>query len=104
MKEYTRTELIEICEKAIIDHTKWSDRDSSASIIQIGTCWALLKANCEFEVLHKGGLITDTKTIWVEVKYTDFMGFECGEKNNKEETFYLPTEEILIETEGRDWY
>ena len=105
MKEtYTREELIRLCEKAIVPCDKWSNRDSSDAIRQIGNTWALLKAGCPFKVLTEGNLKTDDRTIWVECTFTNFMGYECGVDDNAKETNYIPTEKRLKEKKGSDWY
>lgn len=109
--DYTREELIKICEKAIVPESKWSDRDSASSIRQVGDCWALLKAGCDFEVRTKentekdSNCITDEDTIWVDFFFNGFQRFEYGEDVDKEEkTNYLPTPKRLSEIKGKDWY
>lgn len=104
-KKYTREELLNICERAFVPEDKWSDRDSADAQKQLGWCYAWLKAGCEFEVLYKeGGMFTDERTIWIEVKAKGFMYFEDSECGKDEETFYLPTEAKLEKMKGRDWY
>ena len=49
---YNREKLIKICEKAIVDISKWSNRDSPSAQINIGKCWALLKAGCEYNLSY----------------------------------------------------
>lgn len=99
---YSRTELIAICEQAIVDQTHWTDRDSAHSMIGVGTAWALLSAGCEFRVLTKGNLKTDQNTIWIEITYQGFQYFEMHELSF--DHFYLPTPKRLAERAGKDWY
>ena len=99
---YKRKELISICEKAIIDQKLWGNRDSSTAQRQVGECWALLKAGCNYEILTKGNLKTNDKTIWVKITFNGFDFFEGGKVET--EIFYLPTNTRLNKTNGRDWY
>lgn len=101
MKEdYTREELIDICEKSIVPEFHWSNRDSHEAHLNIGSCWALLKAGCDFRVLTSGILSTDDRTIWLEIDAKGFTCFEGGAKQS--ELYYLPTIERL--SKGGDWY
>lgn len=102
-KKYTRKELIEICEQAIVLEKDWSDRDSEQSQRNVGVCWAFLKCGCDFEIVYDDGLCsTDDRTIWLWI-YT--KGFECFEGGGKERYhIYLPTKKRLKECEGGDWY
>lgn len=104
--KYTRENLIGICEKAIVQESKWGDRDSHHSHIGVGTVWALLKAGCAFEIKDnpEGICCTDDKTIWIEIFARDFSAFENGEERGCGEQYYLPTEARLKEAEGGDWY
>jgi hypothetical protein len=103
---YSREELISICEQAIVPETEWRNRDTPHSQERVGICWALLKAGCEFEIASHGGQCsTDERTIWLTVKHMTFASFEYGRYGNDEyEIFYLPTPERLKQREGRDWY
>jgi len=105
----TREDLIAICERATnVPWTEWGNRDSPGATMKLGECWALLKAGCPFEIrygnTHEAPCITNEKTIWIDVHFTDFTGFEYGERLNAEETFYLPTPKRLDEVAGGDWY
>ena len=102
--KYSRTKLIDICERAIVHKRNWDDRDSSDAILQVGKAWALLKAGCEFTILTKSSLKTTEDTIWIEISYTDFSGFENDVDDNRKTNFYLPTESRLEENKGKDWY
>ena len=108
---YTREELIEICEKAIVQETDWNDRDTEASQCKVGECWALLKAGCDFEVMYDDGMCsTDETTIWLYVYSEGFRYFEyaSGEEDDNEykekHHYYLPTLKCLEEANGKDWY
>lgn len=108
--ELTRDTLISICEKSIVDVTKWESRDCSMSQELIGKLWALLKANCQFEILFEDGLCTNEETIWIRVWWPKFIHFDGVDfdLNNKEdlhsENFYLPTIFRLAQVNGSDWY
>lgn len=114
---YTREMLIDICEKAVVDTSKWDNRDSAQAQIGVGTAWALLKADCKFEVTYKpksDPCVTDDKTIWIQFFVTDFywfdgMGHEERKKYpdgkpNHDYHFFLPTQKRLDENPGGDWY
>lgn len=114
-KEYTRAELIKICEKAFVPQERWSNRDSASSHIQLGKIYALLKAGCEFEIVYTKdgkGCSTDERTIWIQFWVHDFQWFEYGsdafddKRGRKDHEYhgYLPTAQRLKETKGRDWY
>ena len=105
---YTRADLIEICERAIVPHDKWTDRDTPRSQTRVGEAWALLKAGCDFDVTYKpryerDGCVTDDQTIWLEITHDDFGTFDWGGPQEVE-TFYLPTPKRIDAHEGRDWY
>lgn len=102
--DYTREELVSICERAIVPESKWCDRDSAGAQRQVGETWALLRAGCDFEVVEKDGhIITDEHTIWVRLKYDGFSVFDSG-ADKYEELSYLPTTQHLDERNGEDWY
>ncbi|MGX7926483.1 hypothetical protein ACWPMX_07905 [Tsuneonella sp. HG094] len=114
---YSRGELIAICESAIVPQAKWRDRDSESAHCQLGKCWALLRAGCEFQVLYepnsRSGLSTDDLTIWVETLSEGFDYFEswampgdaaARRADLRRETHYLPTPKRLKNAAGEDWY
>lgn len=104
MKEYTRKELINICEKAFVIESKWHDRDSQISQEQLGKCYALLKDGCDFKVIYDEYLCkTDENTIWLYIYSKGFQSFELG-ADKEEELFYLPTLKRLEKANGNDWY
>lgn len=99
---YAREELISICEDAIRPEAVWHNRDSEAAHRQLGECWALLKAGCEFEVdltFHRAG---NDQTIWVCTTSKGFQWFEIHEMRDGH--FYLPTRKRLAERGDEDWY
>lgn len=103
--DYTREELIGLCEKASVQEHDWSNRDSAEAQMQIGKCLMLLKAGCEFVIWTEGDedadtCITDEDTIWVNIKFKGFAFFE-GDMEEKEH-FYIPTKKRV--GEGGDWY
>ena len=101
----THEMLIAICERAAAyPYSKWNDRDCAEATMQLGRCWALLKAGCPFYLSRASPCISDARTWWITVNFTDFSGFEYGERNNAQETFYLPTMERLDAEEGGCWY
>jgi hypothetical protein len=107
MMEYTREQLIAICEKAIVPEEKWGNRDSASAQQKVGMAWAFLKAGVPFKVLTEhghGNLVTDERTIWLEFHIKDFGCWDYREGERGVETTYLPTEKRLAECEGEDWY
>lgn len=101
--QYTRDELLEVCERGFSPEGSWCNRDSSGAVRQLGECYALLRAGCEYRILCGGGLSTNGRTIWLEVSYDGFAHFESGGSKDNE-TFYLPTPERLERSgAGKDW-
>lgn len=109
MKEYTREDLIKICEQAFVPENKWHDRDSSSTQQQLGECYAFLKDGCEYEIREED---SSKNAIVLDVYTKGFCWFESFEepkdrtRDNKEKHiyFYLPTQERLDEANGGDWY
>lgn len=99
---YTRDELIAICEQAISPQSTWHDRDSEGATRQLGECWALLKAGCDYRMSKEEPCVTDKYIIWIEIVSKGFDYFEIGEL--REDTFYLPTPTRLAARAGKDWY
>ncbi len=100
--DYTRDELIAICERGIVPQEQWLNRDSAGAQRQLGEAWSLLKAGCLFRVLTSGSLITNEDTIWVEFTINGFNFFESGQAET--ETAYLPTPARLARSQDEDWY
>lgn len=101
--EYTREELITICEQSFVPQSKWFNRDSQSAQCQLGEAYALLKDGCDFIVLVNGNLKTDDRTIWIEIESEGFEHHDWGGSNEKE-TYYLPTQKRLDDQKGSDWY
>ncbi|WP_436702452.1 hypothetical protein [Nocardioides sp. BYT-33-1] len=102
--DYTREDLIAICERAVVPHDRWGDRDTPGAQEGVGKAWAFLKAGCTFRVSTEGKYcVTDDRTIWIEIDHDDFGTRDWGGPGETE-TFYLPTPARLDATAGRDWY
>lgn len=113
--DYTREELIALCERARVPQDKWMNRDSERAQRQIGEAWALLSAGCEFQVCvtqDGSGCSTDDDTIWIETFSKGFNYFESYSPEEgdierdymESETSYIPTAKRLEEAAGGDWY
>jgi hypothetical protein len=105
--DYTREELIAICERAVVPVDRWDNRDTPSSQEGVGHCWALLRAGCAFRVLAgTERCSTDERTIWLAVMHPTFNTFELGEDDAGLDaaTFYLPTPASLDAANGGDWY
>ena len=102
--DYTRDDLIAICERAVVPHDRWNDRDTDSAQQGVGKAWVYLRAGCGFRVIYDGDLcVTDDLTIWVEITHDDFGVIDWGGPQVTD-TFYLPTPARLDATAGRDWY
>lgn len=102
--QYTKEELLAVCERGFSLEENWCNRDSSDAVRQLGECYALLRAGCEYRILRGAGPSTDSRTIWIEVSYDGFDHFESGGSKDRE-TYYLPTPERLERSgPGKDWY
>lgn len=116
--DYTREELIDVCERGVVPMEDWHNRDSSAAQAQMGHAWALLRAGCPFLVRAapdspRDGCVTDRETVWISFyDVHDFSYFERGDDyytgGNGDPggsgVFYLPTPERLSKVDGKDWY
>ena len=107
--DYTREELLDLCERGIVPEDKWGNRDSESSQRSLGEAWALLKARCMFRVRTKenvkrpdSGCYTDEKCVWIDVVTRGFDCFEGGAHGTH--TFYIPTAARLEQAKGGDWY
>lgn len=113
-QNYTREELIAICEQSIVPQEDWRNRDSESAQRGIGKVWALLKAGCEFEITKgaPGNCVTDHKTIWVTIwskgfnYYESFCSYDGDDPKDYMERHhhYLPTPKRLEDAAGKDWY
>ncbi len=102
--QYTREQLIEICEKGFVPQKAWYNRDSAAAQIQLYKAYGLLKAGCDFVVVGgHGDCCTDEKTIWLYIFWNGFSYFD-HRGPAEEDQFYLPTFKRLEERKGLDWY
>lgn len=50
---YTREQLIDICEKAVVHHTKWDNRDSYSAQLGVQSLYKGLTAGLDFRVVTK---------------------------------------------------
>ena len=133
MEKPTRAELIQLCEDAVIHHTKWMDRDSYSAQLGIQSIHAGLTAGLEFKLTDD----TDEETIWIEFlvnpdELPDGLGrvdtiaissreeyfSECDPEHNGEmfdgpgidfssdyTQGFMPTRKRLEDRgEGNDWY
>jgi hypothetical protein len=111
-KEYTREELLKICKKAFVPENKWHNRDSESSQCQLGECYVLLKAGCDFKVDYEDDICkTNENTIWLYVYSKGFKYFEYADDDEEdnfglkeEHHYYLPTLKKIEESDGQDWY
>ena len=99
--DYTREELIALCERAIVAEDLWHNRDSATAQQKIGRCWALLKAGCAFKITNSKDQFG---SINLDITYAGFDCFEYGEGYEDEDSFYIPTAEKLDAVDGKDWY
>ncbi len=105
--DYTREELIQICEQAIVPEEKWGNRDSPDSMDQLGRCAVFLKCGCEFWIhppAKESGCHMDERTIWLSIDHKTFNTFEYGGGYTESESYWLPTPQRLADAEGDDWY
>lgn len=104
--DYTREELIALCERAPAQMSDWYNRDSASAHLQLGQAWALLRAGCPFQVITVGHMATTDTTIWVHIEWKGFQAFELGLEDGgmDDDEFYIPTAKRLDDVGGRDWY
>ena len=130
--DYTREELIQLCRGAVVHHTKWGDRDSYSSQVNIQEAYRALTAGWDFELSFDEPK-TNSRTIWVKFKPVEGVDVirdgewlnissrydyfeDCDPEYETEmfdsysETFkepftsYIPTRERLDQSAGGDWY
>lgn len=101
--QYTKKEILEICDKGIVKFSEWSDRDTPSAQSKLATIRAYLLAGCKFRIRTKetyisNDCITDDHTIWIDIQHYEF------EDEIDWHLYYLPTLKRLKECNGRDWY
>lgn len=109
--DYTREELVAICERAVVPVEKWTNRDSSGAQHGVGVAWVMLKAGADFYInpARPGvrGCHTDDDTIWIDIYWPGFQAFEYGRSDHanwEDASVYLPTPARLDRADGDDWY
>jgi len=132
-KEYTREELIQICEDSVVSCEKWQDRDSASAQKNIQSLYAGLTGGVPYSYNIENDSIyivfeKPTKEQIENMQYfcvdswddwREWYIKENGEEESLPEMFegngidwysngylggYLPTEERLDKTKGEDWY
>lgn len=100
----SRDDLLEICRRSIVNVHRWGNTlDSGYAQTQIGRCWALLSAGCDFRIMtaQQGDpsvWCTQALRIGVEVDVRI-----AGTVDSCEEVFLLPTRRVLNVANGGDW-
>lgn len=131
--QYTREELISICEDAVVHHTRWGNRDSYSSQVLLSDIYYGLTGGVPFEIEED----TDDRTIWIlfsddfdsekleyegqhlsissledyrqdcdpgyESEMFDGYGIDFYDKEGRKGG-YMPTRKRLEEASGDDWY
>ena len=97
--EYTREELLAICEAGFVPQEHWSNRDTASAQRQLGEAYALLKAGCDYSI----GSDTNNRTIWAVITFEGFARKDYDGGLDTEH-FYLPTRKRLADANGTDWY
>jgi hypothetical protein len=109
--EYTREELIKLCDEGQVDYSKWCDRDSFSAQRQLHIAKLTLLGGCKFRIItnrKEGSLwekrkiesscVTDEETIWVEIFYDEWEDGEDWQNH------FIPTPKKLKEVNRGDWY
>lgn len=81
---YTREQLINICERAVVPHEKWGDRDSYISQKNIQSIYKGLTAGLDFKIITKEDdpeYHSDEQTILI--KFTTPIDFDKLEKGKE---------------------
>lgn len=104
--DYTREDLIALAEAAMLPQELWVKSDAASAQRQTGELLSLLKAGCDFTILHRNaiGLNTDDQTVWVEVTYKGVQDFLAKTAASYTASFYLPTAARLENAGGEDWH
>ena len=100
---YTKKELIELCNLGEVTYDKWQNRDSYLAQQNLHIAKLTLQGGCDFKISikeddKKNGYATNEETIWIEIFYDNW--------ENKEEwhTHYIPTKKRLEKSKNGDWY
>lgn len=119
-KDYTREELIAICEQCYVPSSKWGDRDSYIAQRNASNIHGLLLSGAYFEldIYSEDNIDINFHNISQEQNNNRYNGFEVDsldsylEENEDSEMFdsfddssfgYLPTQSRLDEHENGDW-
>jgi len=108
--DYSREELLDICEKALVSEAHWGSEDSAWRQLRVGQIWALLKDGCAFKIILQADCAeaeaedesaycpyyTNERTIWFEIYYR-------GKNEDEVEIYFLPTIERLTNPENQKW-
>jgi hypothetical protein len=94
--EYTREQLIELCDKAIVPFEKWQNRDTPKAQSDIGTIRAYLKAGCKYRIVTD--MPGDPETIWLQIHHYQF------EDGADWHLYYMPSQKKIDAANGGDWY
>jgi hypothetical protein len=97
----TRQHLIDLCERGVVPHEHWHNRDTAGAQRQLGEALALLRAGCDWRIADDPK--SNERTLWVEITFHGFGYFDWDDAPDTE-TFYIPTDKRLREVDGRDWY
>ena len=61
--DYTREDLIDLCERAVVSCTKWNNRDSYSSQVNIQECYDYLKRGYDYDITTESD-----NTVWINFK------------------------------------
>ena len=129
LSSYTREELIQLCEDAVVPFMKWNDRDSYSAQKQLSDIYGLLKIGCDFEIdddtndrminitfknltneqknnYWNYSLPIDSKDSYLEEFGYDSEMFDSDGININSNYIggYIPTRKRLDDSNGEDWY
>lgn len=109
-----REQLIELCKKAVVHHTKWQDRDSYSAQKSIQSIYKGLTAGLDYRVVTKEIDVdyhSDDETLVIEfLQPIDFAKLESGlhlEISSREDYFKDCDPEYegeMFDGEGIDFY
>lgn len=109
--DYTREELIELCNIGVVTSDKWFNRDSCDAQKKLHLAKLTLMGGCKFKVMEhskmgslwenrkmESSCVTDDETIWIEIFYDDW------EDGKSWHGHYIPTKKRLEDNKDGDWY